>query len=123
MKDDLSYIHKKIESIEDNMATKSDISHFEGRMSAIDNLADKLDGFTQTVNKLIIQNERREESDKHRDKEVDRAIKLSSDNQKDIQLIKQKDAEKTPYYKMMERGLMALASALAVGVAVLVFKM
>lgn len=122
MNNDLQYIHKKIESIESNMATKSDISHFENRMSAIDNLAEKLDNFTQTVNKLIIQSERREESDKHRDKEVERAIKLSIDNQKDIQLIKQKDAEKAPYYKMMERGLLALASALAVGVAVLVFK-
>lgn len=119
---DFEYVHKKIESIESNMATKSDISHFENMMSATDNLAKKLDDFTQTVNKLIIQNERREESDKHRDKEVERAIKLSIENQKDIQLIKQKDAEKAPYYRGMERAMLAVITVAAVGIAGLVFK-
>ena len=122
MENDLSYIHKKIESIESNMATKSDMSHFESRMSSVDNLADKLDRYAEAVNKLIVQSERRVESDKHRDKELERVRKLATETQLEVQLLKQKDAEKAPYYKMMERGLMALASALAVGVAVLVFK-
>lgn len=119
---ELEHIHSKIASIEKNMAMKSDIAHFEGRMGAIDNLAEKLDGFTSTVTELVIQGERRIEADKHKDKESERIIKITEKNQQDIQLIKQKDAEKAPYYKMMERGLLALASAMALGLAYLVFK-
>lgn len=98
------------------MVTKSDIMHIESKFEVIHELGLKLDKHTDTVNKLIIQHEKKVESDKHRDKDVARAIKLGEENKEDIGLLKQKDAANAPYIAKIKRAELIIIGFIVTGV-------
>ena len=72
MSDEIQTIHKRIDRVETQTALKTDLALINQKFDKIDELVSKLDKLVDTVGALVVVSERREERDKHREKEIER---------------------------------------------------
>lgn len=110
MSNELSYLQRKVDDIESNMASKSDIMIMSSRLDGIDALAVELSKNTKAVTDILQQNARDEEARKHQIKEIERAIATADKNTADIQTLKEIAAADKPV-----KSLITWAARIAIG--------
>ncbi|MDB4277807.1 hypothetical protein N9895_02080 [Gammaproteobacteria bacterium] len=81
MSDDLDYIHRKIDDIETNMATKSDIAHVSLRVDGFGEIADEIRNNSKVVANAVTDMMQQlavnEEASKHKEKELERVAAIA----------------------------------------------
>ena len=94
MSDELKAVHQRIDRVETQTALKTDLALINQKFDKIDELVNKLDKLVDTVGALVVVSERREERDKHREKEIERMGKILTELQSDNGKFKEYIAKK-----------------------------
>ncbi len=96
MTESISDINRRIDSMHNNMALKSDVSQVQSQVNNFEVCLAKVDRLIDTVENLVIIAERREEGDKHREKDAERTANLIIELQKDNRYFRDYIASEKP---------------------------